>query len=76
MTAYISTPSPAVCVVVVNKSHIKKLIRCFETNIGIAVSSDLGATWKYHGIAQGLNFEDDTSTFWCVGLCTREIICE
>lgn len=37
---------------------------CHGTDIGIASSSDGGATWKYRGTAQGLAFEPGRNTFW------------
>ena len=37
---------------------------CFGTDIGLAVSQDLGITWKYQGPVRGLKFEGGTNTFW------------
>ena len=34
------------------------------TDIGIASTPDGGATWKYRGIARGLEFESGRNTFW------------
>lgn len=37
---------------------------CHGTDIGIAVSKDGWKTWRYRGIAQGLEFERGRNTFW------------
>jgi sucrose-6-phosphate hydrolase SacC (GH32 family) len=34
------------------------------TDIGIAVSEDAGATWRYIGAANGLNYEPGRNTYW------------
>jgi hypothetical protein len=34
------------------------------TDLGIASTPDGGATWKYRGIARGLEFEPGRNTFW------------
>ena len=36
----------------------------YGTAIGMATSSDHGATWRYQGTAQGLDFESGLNTFW------------
>lgn len=36
----------------------------YGTAIGMATSSDYGATWKYRGTCQGLNFDEGLNTFW------------
>lgn len=40
------------------------------TDIGIASTPDGGATWKYRGIARGLEFEAGRNTFWA-----PEVVC-
>jgi len=37
---------------------------CHGTDIGIASSADGGLTWRYRGIAKGLEFEAGRNTFW------------
>mmetsp|Transcript_32273 Transcript_32273/g.54403 ORF Transcript_32273/g.54403 Transcript_32273/m.54403 type:complete len:415 (-) Transcript_32273:316-1560(-) len=37
---------------------------CFGTDIGVAMSKDMGVTWAYQGVAKGLHFEPGTNTFW------------
>ncbi len=37
---------------------------CHGTDIGIASSADSGLTWRYRGVAKGLEFEPGRNTFW------------
>ena len=37
---------------------------CFGTDIAVAISNDMGRTWRYSGPAQGLKFEGGRNTYW------------
>lgn len=42
----------------------------YGSDIGIGISSDNGKTWRYFGIAEGLNVEPGHNTFWAP--CVRK----
>lgn len=45
---------------------------CHGTDIGIAVSTDMGRTWAYRGPARGLEVRADRDTFWAPEVIRRD----
>lgn len=47
-----------------NLKHLPGVGYCYGCDVGMAVSTDGGRTWKYDGIAEGLETQGGRNTWW------------